>query len=128
MAHFAELDSNNVVLRVTVVDNYKLRDPSSGLESEVLGIAFCKKLFGGEWIQTSVNNTFRKRFANRGDTYNKELDAFIPPKPYESWILNPVSLDWEPPIPKPEVTEEQENNNQWYNWNEETSSWELVTS
>jgi hypothetical protein len=77
MAHFAELNENNVVTRVIVVHNNELLD--NGVESEAKGIAFCKSLFGGEWVQTSYNSNFRENFAGIGYTYDQELDAFIPP-------------------------------------------------
>ena len=77
MAHFARLDENNVVTQVIVVDNKDITDPHTGEEDEILGIAFCKKLLGGKWVQTSYNNNFRKRYAGIGYTYDKALDAFI---------------------------------------------------
>ena len=118
MAHFVEIDDNNIVLRVIVISN---DDTSTleGVEDESIGAAFCENLFGGTWIQTSYNNKFRKRYAGIGYAYNKQYDAFIPPTPYPSWILNPISLDWEAPVPYP--TDENR-----YNWNETTQSWDVV--
>ena len=91
MAHFAEIDSNldNVVLRVIVIGNEDILD-ENGEESEALGIAFCKNLFGEEteWVQTSYNNTFRKNYAGAGWMYDEGRDAFIPPQPYPSWTLD----------------------------------------
>ncbi|MFT4261430.1 MAG: hypothetical protein ACMXX9_03285 [Candidatus Woesearchaeota archaeon] len=80
MAHFAELDENNVVLRVIVVDNKNCCD-KKGEEQEEIGRAFCEKLFnGGRWVQTSYNANFRKRYAGIGYIYDEEVDEFIPPK------------------------------------------------
>ena len=87
MAHFAELDANNVVLRVIVIDT-KDNSDANGVEKEHIGAAFCERLFAGTWKQTSYNHNFRKRYAGIGFTYNEKLDAFIPPKPYSSWVLN----------------------------------------
>ena len=117
MAHFAELDSTNTVLRVVVVGNSDCLD-NSGAESEAVGVAFCQSLFGAEtrWKQTSYNNRFRKRYAGIGYTYDETLDAFIPPKPYPSWKLNSDTCDWEAPVPYP-------NDGNLYSWNEETLSW-----
>jgi hypothetical protein len=114
MAHFAKLDSNNVVTEVIVVHNNELLD--NGVESEAKGISFCQSLFGGNWKQTSYNRTMRKNFAGIGYIYNAELDAFITPKPYNSWVLNTESGVWEAPVPMP--TDEKT-----YVWNEETTSW-----
>ena len=78
MAHFAELDENNKVIQVIVVHNNELID-ENGQESEVKGILFCQSLFGGNWVQTSYNQNFRKNYAGIGFTYNSELDEFNPP-------------------------------------------------
>lgn len=93
MAHFAELDSNNVVLRVVVIANADTAD-AYGVEKEHIGAAFCERLFGGTWKQTSYNANFRKRYAGIGHTYNAELNAFIPPKPSPDAELDPVTCDW----------------------------------
>lgn len=100
MAHFAELDENNIVKQVIVISNQELLD-ENGDESESKGISFCKSLFGGEWVQTSYNGTFRKNYAGIGFSYDSELDAFIPPKPFSAWILN-EECQWVPPIDKPD--------------------------
>jgi hypothetical protein len=86
MAHFAELDDNNIVQRVIVVHNNELLD--NGTESEAKGIAFCKSLFGGNWIQTSYNATFRKNYAAAGFIYDAIKDAFIPPEGREQASLD----------------------------------------
>ena len=100
MAHFAELDENNVVLRVIVVNNSELLD-ENGNESEVKGIAFCQSLYardnwhGGIWKQTSYNGNFRKNHAGIGYTYDPVRDAFIPPKPEGNWVFNEETCNWD---------------------------------
>ena len=83
MAHFAELDGNNVVLRVIVVDNKDCSTPD-GTEVEAIGAAFCQRLFGGNWKQTSYNGNFRKNYAGIGYTYDASNDYFYAPQPYPS--------------------------------------------
>lgn len=97
MAHFAQLDENNTVIQVIVVSNDIIKD-ANGNEVEELGISFCKKLLGENtnWKQTSYNNNFRVRYAGIGYTYNETLDAFIPPKPFNSWVLDEDIADWQP--------------------------------
>lgn len=99
MAHFAELDSDNLVLRVIVVSNDELVDGDS--ESEAKGIAFCQSLFGGRWVQTSYSGKFRKRFAGVGYRYEDQADAFVAPQPYPSWTLD-ADCEWQPPVPRPD--------------------------
>ena len=123
MAHFAQLDENNVVTQVIVVSNNELLD-ASGQEREEMGIGFCQRLFGGNWKQTSYNHNFRKRYAGIGYTYNAELDAFVPPKPYASWVLNNTEANWEAPVPLPSDAGQGEPPKN-YIWNEETTSWDL---
>ena len=119
MAHFAELDENNIVTRVVVVHNNELMDGE--IESEVKGVGFCVSLFGGtNWVQTSYNNNMRKQFAGVGYTYDDVNDVFVSPQPYPSWSLD-ENHDWQPPSPKPD----DENT---YTWNEETQSWDIVES
>lgn len=108
MAHFAELDENNIILRVIVVSD----------EYEADGANWCNNLLGGRWIQTSYNNRIRKRYAGIGYSYNEDLDAFIAPKPYSSWVLNTGTADWEAPIPYP-------NDGGSYIWDEENLAWIL---
>lgn len=115
MAHFAKLDENNVVTQVIVVSNQDTSD-ALGVEKEHIGAAFCEKLFGGNWKQTSYNAKFRKNYAGIGYSYNEELDAFVPPKPYSSWILNEETAQWEPPAPMP-------NDGQMYHWDETNITW-----
>ena len=117
MAHFAELDANNVVLRVIVVDNKDTADVN-GVEKEYIGAAFCEKLFGGTWKQTSYNGNFRKNYAGVGYSYlPAPIDGFAPPRPYESWNLDPDTCQWVAPVPMP-------TDGQMYSWNETTQTWE----
>ena len=115
MAHFAELDSNNVVLRVIVVGNKDTAD-ANGVEKEHIGAAFCERLFGGNWKQTSYNGNKRKNYAGIGYKYHADIDAFVPPKPFASWVLNNDTAQWDAPVAMP-----QDGNR--YTWNEETQSW-----
>jgi hypothetical protein len=103
MAHFAELDANNIVQRVIVINNSDILD-EQGNESETIGIAFCQSLYGAEtiWRQTSYNATFRKNYAGTGYRYDVDLDAFIAPQPYLSWSLNTTTCQWEAPKPYPQ--------------------------
>jgi len=115
MAHFAQLDSNNVVTQVIVVANSDTADVN-GVEKEHIGAAFCEKLLGGNWKQTSYNGSVRKNYAGVGYTYDSGRDAFIPPKPYASWLLNEATAQWEAPSPMP-------TDGKKYSWNEATTSW-----
>ena len=117
MAHFAELGLNNTVLRVIVVHNNELLD-ENGVEQEQKGADFCRDLFGGTWVQTSYNGNMRKNFAGTGFTYDSQRDAFIAPKPFDSWVLDEETCLWEAPVPMPE--------DGVYVWNEETTSWNAV--
>jgi hypothetical protein len=128
MAHFAQLDENNVVTQVIVINNDTILD--NGIESEQKGIDFCKSIFGQDtrWVQTSINTIggihnsgkqpLRKNGAGIGDTYDSIRDAFIKPKTFNSWILNENTCLWEAPIPEP-------TDGPSYLWNEETVSWIL---
>ena len=100
MAHFAEIDENNSVQRVIVVHNNELLD-ENGEEKEALGVAFCKSLLGGTWLQTSYNKNMRKNFAGIGFTYDIVRDAFIPPTPYDSWVLDEATCLWKAPVAYP---------------------------
>jgi hypothetical protein len=129
MAHFVQLDENNIVTQVIVVANEDTAD-SNEVEAEEIGVAFCKKLLGAEtnWKQTSYNGNFRKRYAGVSYSYSAELDAFIPPKPFESWVLNEETADWESPLgPAPELTEEEVEARSFYKWDEENQEWVLET-
>ena len=126
MAHFAELDSNNVVLRVIVVSNADT-STAQGEEKESIGIAFCERLLGGTWVKTSYNATIRKNYAGIGYTYDKDRDAFIPPKPYASWVLNETTCLWDSPVAYPTDVGTPEAP-KFYQWDEPTQTWELVTT
>lgn len=117
MAHFAKLDENNIVLEVNVVDNNNLLD-ENGIEQEHLGVQFLIQWSGGytNWKQTSYNKNFRKNYACIGGKYDAQRNAFIPPKPYESWLFDEESCNWFPPIPYP-------NDGKIYVWHEPTTSW-----
>jgi hypothetical protein len=106
MAHFAELNQNNVVQRVVVTDN---NDPT-GDE----GYQWLVNRLGGTWVQTSYNSNFRKQFAGIGFSYDPGADVFISPKPFDSWVLD-ENFDWQPPVEKPEGD---------YVWDEPTVSWQ----
>ena len=121
MAHFAELDSNNVVLRVIVVDN-KDTSTAQGDEKESIGIAFCERLLGGTWVKTSYNGTIRKNYAGIGFAYDKDRDAFIPPKPFNSWVLNETTCKWDAPIAMPSDAGQGEPPKK-YTWDENTTNW-----
>lgn len=121
MAHFAQLDENNVVTQVIVVNNSELLDENA-FESENKGIVFCKSLFGAEtrWMQTSYNASFRKNYASIGFTFDANLDAFIPPKPekFPSFVLDQTTAQWKPPVDRPTDTV--------YVWDEPSVSWTAV--
>ena len=117
MAHFAEIDANNVVLRVIVIDNKDTSD-ANGVEKEHIGAAFCERLFGGAWKQTSYNGNIRKHYAGVGYAYNSVRDAFIPPQPYPSWTLDD-DANWQPPVAMP-------TDGQRYEWNEATQTWDVM--
>jgi hypothetical protein len=91
MAHFAEINASNIVQRVIVVPN----------SEEANGAAWCANLLGGTWVQTSYNATIRKNFAGIGYTFDSVRNAFIPPKPYLSWVLNETTCQWDAPVPMP---------------------------
>ena len=126
MAHFAELDSNNVVKQVIVVSNEDT-STAQGEEKESIGIAFCERLLGGTWVKTSYNNNIRKNYAGIGYIYDKDRDAFIPPKPYASWVLNETTCLWNSPVAYPTDVGTPEAP-KMYTWNENTTSWDLVTN
>jgi hypothetical protein len=134
MASFAKIGLNGKVIAVHSVVNKVLHD-SNGIEREDIGIDFLTKLHGWAiWKQTSYNThggvhqlggtPFRKNFAGIGFTYDEDRDAFIPKKPYNSWILNETTCDWEAPVVMP-TTELEEN--QYYSWNESIINWEVKT-
>jgi len=117
MAHFAQLNQTYVIIDVIVVKNDVI-DNLPFPESEPVGVAFCQSLYGPEtiWKQTSYNGNFRKNYACIGGNYDPVLDAFIPPKPYPSWLLNTSTCQWQAPVPYP-------NDGNTYEWDEATLSW-----
>ena len=117
MAHFAKINENNIVEQVIVVDNRELL--VDGIETESKGIEFCQSLFEGNWKQTSYNGTIRKNYAGLDYVYDAARDAFIPPKPFNSWVLDEETCLWKSPAPYPV----DENS---YTWDEDTTSWVLV--
>ena len=128
MSHFAKLDENNIVTQVIVVSNEDITDPFTGQEDEILGIAFCKKLLGGNWKQTSYNNNMRVRYAGVGYKFYEDLNAFVSPSPFPSWVLVEETADWESPVgPAPELTEAQVESKSFYKWDEEELEWVLET-
>ena len=110
MAHFAQI-TDGIVTNVIVVHNNELL--VDGVETESKGVQFCQNLLGGEWVQTSYNNNFRKQYASTGYSYDSVRDEFVIPQTYPSWSLD-VNNDWQAPTPKPEGN---------YMWDEETLAW-----
>lgn len=120
MAHFAKLNETNIVIGVEVLNNEVIID-DDGIEQELLGVEFLSQLYsGGWWKQTSYNSTFRKNYAGIGFTYDSVRDAFIPPQPYNSWTLNEDTCLWDSPVAYP-------TDDLMYTWDEDTTSWVLVT-
>ena len=111
MAHWAELDSNNQVIRVLVTNN----DDPNGDE----GYQWLIDNLGGRWVKTSYNGNIRKNFAGIGFTYDADRDAFIPPQPYPSWVLDETTCLWNAPVAFP-------IGGASHSWDEETLSWQLV--
>ena len=124
MAHFAKLNSSNEVVHVSVVDNWNVTD-GTGTEQESVGVAYLESVHGVDpnftWKQTSYNNNIRKNYAGIGYSWDAGRDAFISPKPFNSWVLNEDSCLWEAPTPMP-------NDGKIYNWDEETTSWIEISS
>jgi len=129
MAHFAKINSSNIVVEVIVVNNNELL--VDGTESEAQGINFLNntyKVDNVNWKQTSYNTHFgvhskggtplRKNYAGIGYTYDASKDAFIPPKPYASWTLNNDTCNWVSPVSYPDDGEK-------YIWNEDDTNWVL---
>ena len=136
MAHFAKIGLNSKVIEVIKVNNEVLKD-ADGIEQESIGVDFLTKLTGWAiWKQTSYNThggvhssggtSLRKNHAGIGYTYDEDRNAFIPPKPFNSWILNEDTCLWEAPVAKPTLTQEQIDNKNYYRWNETIKNWELV--
>ena len=142
MAHFAKLDANNVVTQVIVVSNDDCTDPHTGEEDEVLGIAFCKKLLGGNWKQTSYNNNMRGNYAGIGYKFHSGVatlgvgstDVFLPTQPYASWTISTTEARWVSPLgDAPALTDDEIAAGKFYEWDESayqadnTTGWVLTT-
>jgi hypothetical protein len=119
MAHYAQIDENNIVTQVIVIDNKDTAD-ANGVEKEYIGAAFCERLFGGTWKQTSYNGNIRKNYAGIGYTYRSEIDAFTAPQPYASWTLD-ANAQWQPPVAMP-------TDGKMYSWDETNQTWVEVTT
>jgi hypothetical protein len=119
MAHFAQIDENNIVQQIIVVSNENCGNLEFP-ESEPIGQDFINSIgLEGNWKQTSYNSTFRKRYAGLDDVYDESRDAFLPIKPFPSWILNEDTCLWNPPIERP-------TDGKVYKWNEDEQSWDEV--
>jgi hypothetical protein len=128
MAQFAEINDLKRVIRVLVVDDKDTQDTDGNIV-EAIGQKYLQDAFGGTWLRTDkgtrggIHRTggtpFRKNYAGIGCTYDETRDAFIPPQPFNSWTLNEDTCLWEAPVAYP-------NDGKYYNWNEETTSWDEV--
>ena len=145
MAHFAKLDSNNIVTQVVVVDDKDTKD-SNGNEVESIGIAFCQRIIpdGSNWKQTSYNANFRGNYAGIGFTYMTGVrtlgvastDIFISQQPYASWVIGITTATWYPPAtpgPAPALTTSEIDAGKNYVWREDlyqtdpATAWELTS-
>jgi len=113
MAHFAEIDSNNTVVRVLVIPD-DAEDRGQDYLANDLGL-------GGTWVQTSYNGNIRKNFAGIGFAYDVERDAFIAPKPFDSWLLNEETCQWNAPVVYP-------TDGVVYEWDEESKDWKAIVN
>ena len=120
MAYFAKLGTGNIVENVISINNSVITD-ANGVEQEQLGNDFINKLYNTRdvWKQTSYNNNFRKNYAGIGYQYDQQRDAFIPPKPFNSWVLNEDTCLWNAPVAMP-IDENK------YTWNESTLTWDIT--
>ena len=119
MAHFAEIDALQRVIRVLVVDDVDTQD-KKGNEVDSIGMKYLNDAFSGTWVQTSYNNNFRKNYAGSGYTYDSARDAFIAPKPFASWTLVEDTCQWTAPVAYPD-------DGKTYTWNEATTAWKETT-
>jgi hypothetical protein len=121
MAHFAQIDENNIVIQVIVINNQVLLE-SDNTESEIKGIDFCESLYGHRnWVQTSYNQNMRYNYAGIGYTWDPDNNAFYAPQPYPSWSLTQDYI-WEAPIPYPEDGSPEKI----YAWDEENQEWKII--
>ena len=128
MAHFAEINISNLVIRVLVLENKDTQN-KKGEEVEKIGAKYLKDGLGGTWVKTSYNTSggvhklggtpFRKNYAGIGYTYDETRDAFILPKPFPSWTLNEDTCQWDAPTAMPD-------DGKFYHWNEDTTSWDEI--
>jgi hypothetical protein len=125
MAYFAKLGTGNIIETVISINNSVITD-ANGIEQEQLGVDFINKLYNTRdvWKQTSYNNNIRKNYAGIGYQYDQQRDAFIPPRQFNSWILNEDTCLWEAPVDMPTT---QLEDNQYYSWNESILNWEIKT-
>ena len=114
MAHFAKVE-NALVTQVISVSNSDTAN-AEGVELEHIGAAFCERLLGGDWKQTSYNGNIRKNYAGIGYTFDAMRDAFIAPQPFPSWFLNEQTCQWESSVPMP-------TDGKMYSWDEATLNW-----
>ena len=143
MAHFAQLDGDNIVTQVIVVSNDDTSD-SNGVETESIGVAFCQKLLGAStnWKQTSYNGNMRGNYAGIGHIYMSNVatlgvgstDIFISPQPYASWTVDTTVASWKSPLgDAPGITTSQRSVGSYYEWDESayqadnTAGWVLTT-
>ena len=129
MAHFAEIDALQRVIRVLVTDDADTQD-KEGNEVDSIGMKYLNDAFGGTWLRTSYNTRgnihrlggtpFRKNYAGITSTYDSTKDAFIAPQPFASWILNETTCVWEAPVTYPD-------DGKFYEWDEATTSWKEIT-
>jgi hypothetical protein len=126
MRHFALLDENNIVVFVCPIDEKYCLDVNGNI-SEDIGSSYCKsfyaEIYGPEttWKMTNYDGNY----AGIGYIYNEDLNAFVPPKPYDSWTLNKEKYYWEPPVNCPNLTDEQKEKGNYYEWDEEIVNWKL---
>lgn len=113
IAHFAQIDENNIVTQVLVVPD-NAEDRGQDYLANDLGL-------GGTWVQTSYNNNIRKNYAGIGFTYDEARDAFIAPKPFPSWVLDEETCRWEAPVSYP-------TDGIMYRWNEDDTDWEAIVN
>ena len=133
MAYFAKLGAGNIVEQVISINNAVITD-ANGVEQEQLGIDFINNLYktNDVWKQTSYNSSFRKRYASVGYSYDEQRNVFLKPKPFDSWLLNEETLEWEAPVVYPEtytlnLLDEKGNlTKDIYYWNENRRKWDLI--
>jgi len=135
MAHFAQIDSNNIVTQVIVVADADTAN-AQGNHMESIGLAFCQRLIGGNWKQTSYNTQggvhtnggtpLRGNYAGIGYTYDTLHDVFYPPQPYPSWTISAPNWTWTSPVPYPTDVGTPEAPKR-YNWDENNRTWVEVT-